>query len=261
MMKHKTIPESELVCSFLGYAVAGFFLIHTPIWGLAFAVAFVLAEAVGSWARLVPLRWIGGLVVLVPIAWFGIVTLAGAAEVFMAEAIGAMIGAGVAGAVAWFVLWAVSRRLVLVVSRMRLAHIIQVGIFAMTGAVTWFVFGSVAGRVALAISKDEFANVAIVVAWAWAWAWAWFLFEKLAGVVAGGIGWAVAGLVLGFVFGVPVWTWAVAGAGAGLVVVVLSTARRELLNSFTKLQTFGIMAGTSLLGLGVGRLASAVFLP
>jgi serine/threonine-protein kinase len=43
----------------MGYAVVGFFLVYTPLWGAAFAFAFsVTAAGVRVWARIVPLAWI-----------------------------------------------------------------------------------------------------------------------------------------------------------------------------------------------------------
>lgn len=251
-MKSKTIPESELVISFLGYAGAGFFLFDTPFWAVAFVVAFALAEAwVGAWARLVPLVWFGAWVGLVPVVWIGILVIAGAGA-------GAVAGA-VAGTLAWFVLWAVARRVVLVLPRGRLGTLLAILVFAVTGAVTWFVFGTVAGRIASTMTEGEVVNAARFVAWAWAWAWAWFVFEAIAGVVIGGIVWVLAGVVLGIIAGNAVWTWAIAGTVAGVMASAVSKARQELFQSFCKLHVFLIMAGTCLSGLGFGRLLSAAF--
>ena len=250
-MKSRTIPESELVSSFLGYAVAGFFLVNTPLWAIAFAVAFVLAEAVGSWAKLLPFIGVGAWVGLLPVVWVGLVAGTGAA--------GAVAGAAGAGAVAWFVLWAVSRHVAFMLPEERLGSAIKATIFAIVGAVTWFVFGSVAGRVALATNTGKFLIVAAVVAWAWAWAWVWFVFEALAGVIVGGVVWVIVGFGFGIVAGNAVWVWAVAGAVAGIVVATVSKARKELLQSFSKFHTFMIMAATCLLGLSVGRIISEVF--
>jgi hypothetical protein len=251
-MKSRIIPESELVSSFLGYTVAGFFLISTPFWAVAFAVAFALAEAwVGAWARLVPLVWVEAWVGFVPVAWIGILAIAGAGT-------GAVAGA-VAGTMAWFVLWAVARRVAFAMPRGRLGTWLRVGVFAVTGAVTWLVFGSVAGHVALAMPRGEFVNVAVVVAWAWAWAWTWFLFEAVAGVVIGGLAWTAAGVGLAVVAGDALWVWAVAGSVAGVIAAAVSKARKDLLVSFSKWHTFLIMAATSLSGLGLGRLVSEVF--
>lgn len=251
-MKRRSIPESELISSFLGYATAGFFLVNTPFWVIAFAVAFVLAEAVGSWAKLLPLVWVGAWVGLVPVVWVGFVVVAGTG------AAGATAGAAGAGAVAWFVLWAVSRHVAFALPHGRFTAAIRALIFSLTGAVTWFVFGSVAGRVAWAMHGGQSLIVAMVVAWAWAWAWAWFVFEALAGVVIGGIAWVAVGFGIGIFagVGVPVWTWAMAGAVAGFVVAAVSKARKELLKSFSKSHTFFIMAGICLLGLSSGRLVS-----
>lgn len=249
-MKRRSIPESELLISFLGYATAGFFFVNTPFWVIAFAVAFVLAEAVGSWAKLMPFVWVGAWVGLAPVAWVGFVVVAGTG------AAGAVAGALGAGALTWFVLWAVSRHVAFALPHGRFAAAIRAIIFSLTGAVTWFVFGSVAGRVALAMNAGQSLIVAVVAAWAWAWAWAWFVFEALAGVVVGGVVWVAVGFGIGIFAGAPVWTWAMAGAVAGFVVAAVSKARKELLKSFSKSHTFVIMAGTCLLGLSSGRLVS-----
>ncbi|HEY9833213.1 MAG TPA: hypothetical protein V6D26_21855 [Stenomitos sp.] len=254
-MKRRSLPESELLSSFFGYATAGFFFVNTPLWAIAFAVAFVLAEAIGSWARLMPFVWVEAWVGLVPIAWVGLVVLARAG----AGLAGAVAGAGMAGAVAWFVLWAVSRHVAFTLPRGRLGSAITMAVFSGTGAVTWFVFGSVAGRVALAMNAGQFFIVVVVIAWAWAWAWAWFVFEALAGVVVGGVVWVAVGVGFACLVGSAVWTWAVAGAVAGFIVAAVSKARKELLKSFSKSHTFMIMAGTCLSGLSLGRLLSEVF--
>lgn len=252
-MKSKTIPEGELVSSFFGYMVAGFFLVNTPFWAVAFAVAFALAEAwVGAWARLVPLVWVGAWLWLVPSLWVGIVAVAGAGAEGVAGA--------VAGTLAWFVLWGVARRVAFAMPRGRLGTALGMMVFAVSGAVTWYVFGAVTGRVALAISEGKFLTVAVFVAWAWAWAWVWFVFEAMAGIVVGGLVWVAAGVALGMWTGVAVWVWAVAGAVAGVIAAAVSKARKELLESFSKLHTFLIMAGTCLSGLGLGQLLSAAFL-
>ena len=252
-MKNRTIPESELVCSFLGYVVAGFFFVNTPFWAIAFAVAFVLAEAVGSWAKLVPFVLVEAWVGLVPFVWVGFVAVAGV------MAGGAVAGAMASGAVTWFVLWAVARHVAFLLPGGRFGALIRMGIFALTGAVTWFVFGSVAGRVAVAMTEGKLLIVVVVVAWSWAWAWVWFLFEAVAGVVVGGMAWVTAGVALGVFVGKAIWAWAVAGAMAGVVVAAVSKARQELLKSFSKSHTFLIMAGTCLLGLSLGRVVSEVF--
>jgi len=57
-----------------------------------------------------------------------------------------------------------------------------------------------------------------------------------------------------------VWVWAVAGGVAGAVTGASIGAANELLNSFSKFQTFLILSATSLAGLGLGRLLSRVFL-
>ncbi len=250
-MKNRKIPESELISSFFGYTVAGFFLVNTPLWAVAFAVAFALAEAwVGAWARLVPLVWVEAWVVLIPVAWVAMLALAG---------VGAWAIAGaVAGTLAWFVLWAVARRITIAMPRGRLGGLLTEVVFALTGAVTWFVFGAVAERIALLMQEQDFMRLAGVITWAWAWAWAWFLFEAVAGVFVGAVGWIVAGFGLGIFVGSPVWVWAVAGAVAGLLAAAVSKARKELLESFSKFHTFLIMAVTCLSGLALGRLLSVV---
>src|SRR5919202_1224160 len=95
---------------------------------------------------------------------------------------------------------------------------------ALTGAgvrvwgktVTWFVFGAAAGRVACAVSAGNFGVVAVVVAWVWAWVWAWFVFEAIGGVIAGGMAWAIAGVLLAVVGGGVVLALAIAwGVGGG----------------------------------------------
>lgn len=250
-MKNRKIPESELISSFFGYTVAGFFLVYTPVWAMAFAVAFALAEGwVGVWARLVPLVWVGAWVGLIPVAWVVMLALAG---------VGAWAVAGaVAGTLAWFVLWAVARRVTVAMPRGRLGTLLTELAFAVTGAVTWFVFGSVAGRVAVLMQENDFVRVAGVITWAWAWAWSWFLFEAVAGVIVGGVGWMVAGFGLGIFAGSAVWVWAIAGAVAGLLSAAVSKARKELLKSFCKFHTFLIMAVTCLSGLALGRFLSTV---
>lgn len=254
-MKRRSIPEGELLSSFLGYATAGFFFVNTPLWAIAFAVAFVLAEAIGSWVKLMPFVWVEAWVGLVPMAWVGLVVVARAGAGFA----GAVTGAVMAGAVAWFVLWAVSRHVAFSLPRGRLRSAITMAVFSGTGAITWFVFGSVAGRVALAMSTGNFFIVVVVIAWAWAWAWAWFVFEALAGIVVGGVVWVAVGVGFAFLVGAAVWTWAVAGAIAGFIVAAVSKARKELIKSFSKPHTFIIMAGTGLSGLSVGRLLSELF--
>jgi hypothetical protein len=246
------MPEGELICSFLGYVTAGMFLIYIPLWAIAFAAAFIFAEAVGTWAKLLPLVWVGAWVMLVPVAWVGLVAMAGAGTA------GAVAGAGAAGALTWFVLWAVARHVAFALPRGKLGDTIRVVIFAASGAVTWFVFGSVAGRVASLLARGDVGQVVLVIVWAWAWAWAWFLFEAAAGVVVGGIGWILAGVAIGWWAGVAVWAWAAAGAVAGMIAAVVSKARKELLQSFSKWHAFLILATTTLLGLVLGRLISAV---
>jgi serine/threonine-protein kinase len=77
--------------------------------------------------------------------------------------------------------------------------------------------------------------------------------------------WVIAGFVLGVVFGirvgVVVWAWALTGIVAGAVSGAVSEAGNELLESFSKLQTFLILAFTSLSGLGLGWLLGVKFLP
>ena len=148
-MNSKTIPEGALVFSFLGYTVAGFFLVYAPLWGMPFAVAVALTGAgLRVWAKTVPLAWIEAGVKIVPFAWIGawafVVAIAGAGAKLVAGAF--------AGVVAWFVYWAVGRRIAFACAgrRFRTARV-TILIFAGSGAVTWFVFGSAAGRVALAV--------------------------------------------------------------------------------------------------------------
>lgn len=254
-MKRRSLPESELLSSFLGYATAGFFFVNTPLWAIAFAVAFVLAEAIGSWAKLMPFVWVEAWVGIVPMAWVGIVVVAKAGT----GPAGAVAGAGMAGAVAWFVLWAISRHVAFTLPHGRLGSAITMAVFSGTGAITWFVFGSVAGRVALAMSTGKFFIVVVVIAWGWAWAWSWFVFEALAGVVVGGVVWVAVGVGFAFLAGGALWTWAVAGAIAGFIVGAVSKARKELIKSFSKSHTFMIMAGTCLSGLSLGRWLSELF--
>ena len=255
-MKSKTFPESELICSFLGYTMAGFFLVYTPPWAIAFAVAFILSEAIGTWAKFVPFVWVGAWVGFLPIAWAGVI---GFLTIIGAKTAGAVAGAMTAGAVAWFVLWAVARHVAFAWPRGRLGASIRVVMFAVTGAVTWFVFGATAGHVALSLGKGNVMNVILVVAWAWAWAWGWFVFEAVAGVVVGGLAWVAAGVAFGMLTGSAGWTWAVAGAIAGMLSAVVSKARKELIKSLSTWNAFLIMAATTLLGLGFGRLLNAVF--
>jgi hypothetical protein len=257
MMKSKTFPESELICSFLGYTMAGFFLVYTPLWAIAFATAFVLSEAAGTWAKLVPFVWVGAWVGLLPLAWAGVI---GLVTVLGAKTAGAVAGAMAAGAVAWFVLWAVARHVAFAWPRGRLGASIRVVMFAVTGAVTWFVFGATAGRVAVSLTKGDVMNVVMVVAWAWAWAWGWFVCEAVAGVVVGGLAWVAAGVAFAILTGSAGWAWALTGAIAGMLSAVVSKARKELIQSLSTWNAFLIMAATTLLGLGFGRLLNAVFL-
>lgn len=255
-MKSKTFPESELICSFLGYTIAGFFLVYTPPWAIAFAAAFVLSEAIGTWAKFVPFVWVGAWVGFLPLAWAGVI---GFLTIIGAKTAGAVAGAMAAGAVAWFVLWAVARHVAFAWPRGRLGASIRVVMFAVTGAVTWFVFGATAGRVALSLTKGDVVNVVMVVAWAWAWAWGWFVCEAVAGVAVGGLAWVAAGVAFGILTGSAGWTWAVTGAIAGMLSAVVSKARKELIKSLSTWNAFLIMAATTLLGLGFGRLLNAVF--
>ncbi len=256
-MRSRTFPEGALVYSFIGYTVVGFFVIYTPLWGAAFALAFsVTAAGVRVWARIVPMDWIEAWAKIVPLAW----VVAWAFVVATAGSGGGVVAGAFAGVVAWFVSWAVGRRVAFSLAGRGFGAVPVVLVFAVTGAVTWFVFGAVAGRVALAVARGDFWVVAVVVAWAWAWAWAWFVFEAFAGVVGGSVVWAFAGAALGVVVGIVVLPWALAGAFAGAVSGAMSEAANELRKSFCKYHTFLILALTSLSGLGLGRLLSGVFL-
>jgi hypothetical protein len=58
-MKSRTLPEGELVSSFLGYTVVGLFLVYTPRWAVAFAVAFALTGASARvLLRIMPMAWV-----------------------------------------------------------------------------------------------------------------------------------------------------------------------------------------------------------
>lgn len=261
-MKSKTLPEGELISSFLGYTVVGLFLVYTPRWALAFAVAFALTGASARvLIRMMPMAWLEASAGFVPVGWIG----AWAFLVTMAESGLGLVAGAFAGIVAWFVFWAVARRVAFSFAGTRLGSIPVVVVFAMTGAVSWFVFGAVAGRVAMAVTEGGFVDVAVVVAWAWAWAWTWFVFEALVGVVAGSVAWVAAGVLLGVVFGIKVgvvvWAWAFTGVVAGSVSGAVSEAGNELLQSFCKLHTFLILALTSLSGLCLGWLSGRAFFP
>ncbi|MFB8792260.1 MAG: hypothetical protein U7123_26285 [Potamolinea sp.] len=193
-MASKKIPEGELACSFLGYAVIGFFLIHTPPWAMAFAVAFAITAACArAWAMAILLARVEAWAALLPLAlvaaWAGIMT--------MAETGAGIVAGAFAGVICWFVFWAVGRRVAFTLDGQGLGSLPVVVVFVINGAVTWFVFGAVAGRVAFAVAQSKFLVVALVVAWAWAWTWAWFLFEFYTGIVIGSLGWACLGVALG----------------------------------------------------------------
>jgi hypothetical protein len=260
-MASKKIPEGELACSFLGYAVIGFFLIHTPPWAMAFVVAFAFTAACArAWAMGIFLARVGAWAALLPLvlvaAWVGIMT--------MAESGAGIVAGAFAGVICWLVFWAVGRRLAFTLDSQGFSSVPIVMVFAINGAVTWYVFGAVAFFVALAVTKSKFLLIAFVVAWAWAWAWSWFLFELYTGVILGSLGWACLGVALGMqldvIFGTMAWVWPLAGAFAGSVSGAISQAGKELQQSFNQFQTFLFLAVTCLSGLGLGRLLSHVFL-
>ncbi|MEH2205348.1 MAG: serine/threonine-protein kinase [Nostoc sp.] len=89
--------------------------------------------------------------------------------------------------------------------------------------------------------------VAVAVVWAWA--------GVQTGVVAGAWGWAgiVAVAVGGAVAVAVAWAWPVAGGWA------VAMAGDELRKSFSKVNTFLILASTSSLGLGLGWLGHRIF--
>ena len=255
------IPEGQLISSFLGYALIGCLLIYSPQWAVSFAIAFLLTGAGARvLLRILPMAWLevgSGFVPLAWIfAWIFLVTMA-------ASGLGAMAGA-FAGIVAWFVFWAVARRIAFDFAQTRFGAVPVLVVFAVTGAVNWFVYGAVAGRVAMAVTEGELGAVAVVVAWAWAWTWAWFVFEMLGGVVLGSIAWAAAGIILGAVLGIKlgvvIWAWTLKGVVAGSISGAVSEAGNELLLSFSKLQTFAILALISLSGLGLGWLVGRVLI-
>lgn len=260
-MASKTIPEGELACSFLGYAVIGFFLIHTPPWAMAFAIAFAITAACArAWAMAIFLAKVEAWAALLPLvlvaAWAGIMT--------MAESGAGLVAGAFAGVICWFVFWAVGRRVAFTLAGQGFSTAPVVVVFALIGAVSWFVFGAVAGRVAFAVAQGKLLLVALIVAWAWAWAWAWFLFEFYTGVIIGSLGWACLGVAFGMqleiIAGLMVWAWVLAGALAGAVSGAMSQAGKELQKSFSQFHTFLFLAVTSLSGLGLGRLLSHVIL-
>jgi hypothetical protein len=83
--------------------------------------------------------------------------------------------------------------------------------------------------------------------WSWLWLWVGALAVARTGVGAVAKAWAMAKTVTG--------TMAVAWAMAATVAVTV--ARDDLLKSFSKLQTFLILAGISFGGLGLGWLVGA----
>jgi len=260
-MTSKKIPEGELACSFLGYATIGFFLIHTPPWAMAFAVAFAITAACArAWAMATLLARFEAWAALLPLAlvaaWAGTMT--------MAETGAGIVAGAFAGVICWFVFWAVGRRVAFTLDGQGFGSLPVVVVFVINGAVTWFVFGAVAGRVALSVTQSKFLVVALVVAWAWAWTWAWFLFEFYTGIIIGCLGWACLGVALGMqleiIAGWMAWAWPLAGALAGAVSGAMSQAGKELQQSFSQLQTFLFLTVTSLSGLGLGRLLSQVIL-
>jgi hypothetical protein len=260
-MVSKKIPEGELACSFLGYAVIGFFLIHTPPGAMAFAVAFAITAACArAWAMAIFLARVEAWAALLPLilvaAWAGIMT--------MAESGAGIVAGAFAGAISWFVFWAVGRRVAFTLDGQGLSSVPVVVVFAINGAVTWFVFGAVAFFVALAVTKSKFLLIAFVIAWVWAWTWSWFLFEFYTGVILGSFGWACLGVALGMqlevIHGTMAWAWPLAGALAGSVSGAISQAGKELQKSFNQVQTFLFLIVTSLSGLGLGRLLSNIFM-
>lgn len=263
-MTSKTLPEGQLISSFLGYAIIGCLLIYSPRWAVSFAIAFVLT---GAFARvlikIIPLNWLEIVSGFIPLAWiFAWIFLVILAQSKLGVAAGAF-----AGTVAWFGFWAVARRIAFDFAQTRFGSIPVLVVFGVTGAVNWFVYGAVAGRVAMAMTEGNFGAVAVVVAWAWAWTWAWFVFEALGGVVFGSMAWATAGIILGAVLGVRldvvIWAWTLTGVVAGSISGAVSEAGNQLLVSFNKLQTLAIMALTCFSGLGlgwlVGRLVAQFF--
>ncbi|HEY9890304.1 MAG TPA: hypothetical protein V6D37_00540 [Candidatus Sericytochromatia bacterium] len=261
-MKSRTIPEGELITSFLGHAVVGFFLIYSPLWAVSFAFAFVLTGAGGRvLLKVIPMAWFEVWSAFMPLGWIG----AWAFFVVMAiSGLGVLAGA-FTGVVAWFVFWGVSRRIAFAFAGTQFGAVPVLVVFAVTGAVNWFAFGAVAGSVAMAVKAGQFWTVAVVVAWAWAWTWAWFVFEALGGVFLGSLAWAVAGIILGAVFGVKlgvvIWAWTLTGVVAGSVSGAVSDAGNALLLSFSKFHTFAILAFMSLSGLGLGWLSGRVLVP
>lgn len=257
-MKSRTIPEGQLLSSFLGYAAVGFLLIYSPPWAVSFAIAFVLT---GTSARvllkILPMAWLEIGSGFIPIAWI----VAWIFLVVLTEAKLGIIAGAFSGIVAWFVFWAVARRIAFDFAQTPLGSVPVLVVFAVTGAVNWFVYGAVAERVAMAQDR---LSVAIVVAWAWAWTWAWFVFEMLGGVFLGSFAWAIAGIVLGAVFGVKfaiiIWAWTLTGAVAGTISGAVSEAGNELLLSFSKFHTFAILSIISLSGLGVGWLCGRMLM-
>jgi hypothetical protein len=257
-MKSRVIPEGQLIGSFLGYALVGFLLIYSPPWAVSFAIAFVLTGAGAKvLLKIIPMAWLEVWSGSIPLAWiFAWIFL-----VVLTEAKLGLIAGAFAGIVAWFVFWAVARRIAFSFAETRFGSVPVLVVFAVTGAVNWFVYGAVAERVAMAQSG---LAVAFVVAWAWAWTWAWFVFEALGGVVLGSLAWAVAGIVLGAVFGVKfaivIWAWTLTGAVAGAISGAVAEAGNELLLSFSRFQTFTILAFMSLSGLGVGWLSGRMLI-
>ncbi|HEY9822812.1 MAG TPA: hypothetical protein V6D35_18875, partial [Candidatus Sericytochromatia bacterium] len=107
-MKSRTLPEGELLSDFLGYLMVGFFLIYSPLWGVAFAVAFALTGASARvLIRIVPMAWVEVWAGFMPLAWIGAWVL----FVTMAESGLGVVAGAFAGVVAWFVFWGVARRI------------------------------------------------------------------------------------------------------------------------------------------------------